>query len=161
MATRIPHYIENTSYYHERLLRLPWQVLSGSTSRNTQHLIFKPTKHIQHDVINELKLIIEAKTGLLVKSIKCKLYRNGLDHDLEYRNPSNCHCLTLSFGDTRLFYLKHEKTGRRSDYLLVNGDLLYTPASVNIDHRSCVPRITSTETVTHISVSFFASSVLN
>jgi len=81
-------------------------------------------------------------------------YRDGNDYAPYHRDKYGFRTLTLSFGGSRDFYFKHDKTRERIDYRLDHGDLILFEKDVNDAYKHSIPRRKNLKS-DRISILFF------
>ena len=79
--------------------------------------------------LSALKTAVEAAADTAMNSVLANWYRNGIDSmgwhsDDEPELGENPTILSLSFGEPRVFQLRHKATGQREKILLPHGSLL-------------------------------------
>jgi alkylated DNA repair dioxygenase AlkB len=97
------------------------------------------------DTLRVLKLRVEEACGHAFNSVLANLYRNGNDSmgwhaDKERELGPNPFIASLSFGATRSFRLRHDKTGETLALPLSHGDLLLMGGRLQHHWRHCVPK---------------------
>lgn len=95
----------------------------------------------------ELKSQIEQQSQQSFNSVLCNLYRNGQDSmgwhaDKEPELGKNPCIASLSFGESRLFKFRHNKTKETIDVVLDNGCLLVMGGELQYHWRHAVPKTT-------------------
>jgi alkylated DNA repair dioxygenase AlkB len=98
-----------------------------------------------NDILLEIKQRIESFSGFLFNSVLANLYRFGNDSmgwhaDKEKELGRNPAIASLSFGDDRLFKLRHNKTGEMINIDLQHGDLLLMSGALQHHWRHCIPK---------------------
>ncbi|KPJ93687.1 MAG: hypothetical protein AMJ53_06790 [Gammaproteobacteria bacterium SG8_11] len=98
-------------------------------------------------LLAELKTQVEQQCQHSFNSVLCNLYRDGQDSmgwhaDKEPELGQNPYIASLSFGETRLFKLRHNKTKQTIDILLENGSLLLMGGELQHHWRHSVPKTT-------------------
>lgn len=98
------------------------------------------------DSLTVIREHIENALHYRFNSVLANLYRNGADSmgwhaDKEKELGVNPVIASLSFGDRRLFKLRHNKTKRTLDLELQHGDLLMMSGAMQHHWRHCIPKI--------------------
>lgn len=93
-----------------------------------------------------LKARVEDHCGRPFNSVLANLYRNGEDSmgwhaDKEKELGPNPGIASLSFGATRLFRLRHNRSGQILELPLNHGSLLWMGGSLQHHWRHCIPKI--------------------
>lgn len=109
-------------------------------------------------VLLEIKTRLSAFTGQAFNSVLCNLYRDGNDSmgwhaDNEKELGSDPVLGSLSLGETRIFRIRHRKTGETHSIDVENGSLIIMAGPLQQYWRHCVPR-TGTAPKTRINLSF-------
>jgi alkylated DNA repair dioxygenase AlkB len=95
--------------------------------------------------VEQLRQMVENRTGGRFNSVLCNLYRDGSDtvswhsDDETFLGPDP-EIASLTFGASRRFQLRHKVTGERQEYQLGNRDLLYMGRGVQAEWQHRVPR---------------------
>jgi alkylated DNA repair dioxygenase AlkB len=100
-----------------------------------------------HPLLAALRQRLQATTGYPFNSVLANLYRDGADSmgwhaDKEPELGGNPAIASLSFGATRLFKLRHNRTGTTLDITLGHGALLLMAGSLQHHWRHCLPKST-------------------
>lgn len=98
-----------------------------------------------NDLLLDIKQQIEAFSSFSFNSLLANLYRNGNDSmgwhaDKEKELGKDPAIASLSFGDTRLFKMRHNKTGEMMNIELQHGDLLLMSGSLQHHWRHSIPK---------------------
>lgn len=96
-------------------------------------------------ILNQLKLHVEALVGQKFNSALVNLYRDGNDSngwhaDNEKELGPNPTIASVSFGTTRLFVLKHNKTKETIRIPLSDGDILWMGPNIQVEWKHCIPK---------------------
>ncbi len=96
-------------------------------------------------ILDDLRARVERISGHHFNSLLANLYRNGNDAmgwhaDNEKDLGSNPFIASLSFGDKRLFKLRHKKSRETIDLLLGDGNLLLMGGCLQHHWQHCLPR---------------------
>ena len=96
-------------------------------------------------ILSTLKSRIQTTCGRPFNSVLANLYRDGHDSmgwhaDQEKELGINPEIASLSFGATRLFRLRHNRTGQMLELPLNHGSLLWMGGSLQHHWRHCVPK---------------------
>ena len=127
-------------FYFNRLSELNWVVgLWGVGKKPLPRLIFQYSEIGTIECLDELISMVQQKENVLVKGVFCNMYRNGLDYLPYHSDNYNCDVISLSFGQGRDFYFKHNRTGERTQFLLENGDYIRFPDILNSTHKHGIP----------------------
>jgi alkylated DNA repair dioxygenase AlkB len=109
-------------------------------------------------ILDDLKARVERLSGHHFNSLLANLYRNGNDAmgwhaDNEKELGQDPFIASLSFGDKRLFKLRHKKSRETIDLLLGEGNLLLMGGCLQRHWQHCLPR-TSQSKDTRINLTF-------
>ncbi len=93
----------------------------------------------------EIKSRIETFCGFTFNSVLANLYRDGTDSmgwhaDKEKELGVNPAIASMSFGEKRLFKIRHNKTSETFDIQSSHGDLFLMSGAVQHHWRHCVPK---------------------
>lgn len=96
--------------------------------------------------LNDLRLIVEAKTGYTYNALLINLYRDGQDSngwhaDNEKSLGTNPSIASLSLGTERPFELKHATAGRKLKLLLADGSLLHMHGALQHHWKHQLPKV--------------------
>lgn len=111
-----------------------------------------------HVLLDEIKNRLETFSGRRFNSVLCNLYRNGNDSmgwhaDKEKELGMNPYIGSLSLGESRLFRIRHCKTGKTHDLELGSGSLLIMSEELQRHWRHCIPKFKTKESP-RINLSF-------
>jgi len=98
-----------------------------------------------HPALLELREAIEARSGWTFNSVLGNWYRDGNDSmgwhaDNEKELGANPSIASLSLGATRLFRLRHTRSGDIVDLELADGSLLLMGGALQHHWRHCLPK---------------------
>lgn len=96
--------------------------------------------------LNDLRLIVEAKTGYTYNALLINLYRDGQDSngwhaDNEKSLGANPSIASLSLGAERPFELKHTSSGRKLKIQLAEGSLLHMHGALQHHWKHQLPKV--------------------
>ena len=102
-------------------------------------------------LLAQLKTQIEQQSHQSFNSVLCNLYRDGQDSmgwhaDKEPELGKNPYIASLSFGEARVFKLRHNKTKQTIDVVLENGALLLMGGELQHHWRHAVPKTAKVKT---------------
>lgn len=95
--------------------------------------------HSRIPVLDNLIVDVEHQLDVKIIGAFCNYYKDGNDYTPYHKDSCNSDIITVSFGESRDFYFKHDKTGERTHIELNDGDLIYFPNSVNKDYKHSIP----------------------
>ncbi|MCI0655253.1 MAG: alpha-ketoglutarate-dependent dioxygenase AlkB [Methylococcaceae bacterium] len=161
----VPHFIgeQEALQWHERLVsELAWSRESvriyGRSIQSPRlvswygdpEAIYRYSGIVHHPrpwppLLHEIKTRIENCTGRSFNSVLCNLYRDGNDSmgwHADREKELGCDpCLgSLSLGGTRIFRIRHRKTGETHDIESGNGSLIIMAGRLQHYWRHCVPK---------------------
>lgn len=98
-----------------------------------------------HELLLKLKLRIESLIDCRFNSVLGNLYRSGIDSmgwhaDKEPELGKNPCVASLSFGDSRLFKFRHNKTKQIVDIVLTRGSLLIMSGELQYHWQHSLPK---------------------
>ena len=105
-------------------------------------------------VLNELFELIKTQLACNIESAFCNLYEDGSHYTPYHKDSYGCDIATLTFGEKRDFYFKHDKSGEKVHYVLGDGDLIIFPESINKEWKHSIP-LRKNCTRPRISIVFF------
>ena len=141
---------DETSYFKDLLDTIPFQ----------KHSYFKRSvcrvDNNQIELIPTLLILVEFlqnNYNVLVKGVFCNLYE-GQDFCPYHADSYGTDVYTMSFGDSKEFYTKDNKTKEVTKYLLEDGDILWFSKEWNSENKHSIPKRTRF-TGKRISIVFF------
>lgn len=99
-------------------------------------------------------MIMEKYSDFVIDGVWTNLYRNSKDYTPYHQDNYGAHIFTLSFGSTRMCYIKSIKTKEITKYTLKSGDLFYFDTVFDSQNLHCIPSGKDDEP--RISIVFFA-----
>lgn len=110
-----------------------------------------------HPFIRTMKNKIENDYGMEVTGIFGNLYENDGNDYAPYHKDTYTDVkgvFTVSFGGTRMFYIKNDETKIVTKHKLEDGDLFYFNSQFNSKHKHSIPKFKSYKNP-RISIVFF------
>jgi alkylated DNA repair dioxygenase AlkB len=97
------------------------------------------------DTLNSIREKLFSETGFTFNSVLCNLYRDGNDSngwhaDNEHELGKDPVIASISFGASRRFDLKHEKSGEKRSFELTPGSLLIMGGSLQHHWKHQIPK---------------------
>lgn len=128
---------ERTRWMYDRRVReprltAPWSLASGAP--------------LEPAVLEEIRLALSERYGVLLDSVGFNLYRDGRDSvawhaDRIEKTIVDPVIALLSLGEPRTFLLRPRGGGRSVAFRLGRGDLLVCGGAANRDWQHCVPKV--------------------
>lgn len=109
-------------------------------------------------LVREIIKTLQDNMGISVVSFFVNYYRDGNDYAPYHTDKYGIETLTLSFGCTRDFYLKHNQTKEVIKYKLSHGDLFCFDEETNQKYKHSIPKRTKLKDE-RISILFFYKHV--
>lgn len=124
----VPGYIQNADHIFQRLqTEVPWKDkywhLIYKLPQKTFHYSERKRKTDTNPVLEDLIRMVETLHNAKASDAWCNLYRTGEDHVEYHQDQYGEHLTTLSFGSSRTFLMRHNKTGQVARFNLSHGDV--------------------------------------